>query len=223
MLYHSSEAINEHILSHAVVILSYSTAALAILLRSTKGMQMRSNHATCTTITSGLALTLALISPRDARANPARDLNLTSPAFGAGQSIPSRYTCSGENKSPPLHWTGVPAGTSSLALIVEDPDAPMGTFVHWVIYNLPGASTGLPEGVSASATAEGGEQGLNGRGTTGYMGPCPPAGSPHHYHFRLYALDEKLRLPEGDSAKKVEAALKAHVRSSTQLIGIFAR
>jgi Raf kinase inhibitor-like YbhB/YbcL family protein len=158
-----------------------------------------------------------------ASAYPDPTLALTSPAFKDEGTIPERYTCSGRNKSPALKWTGVPAGTRSLALILDDPDAPMGTFVHWVVYNLSPTIKGLPEGASVPASGDYGQQGVNGRDAIGYTGPCPPPGEPHHYHFRLYALDQKLELKTGATAQQVEATMKGHVVGRTELIGIFER
>lgn len=151
-------------------------------------------------------------------------LIIRSVAFDADDPIPAIYTCSGANKSPTLEWSGVPAGTKTLALIVRDPDAPMGSYVHWVLYNLPANLTGLPEAVPTTATIpQGAEQGVNGSGGTGYHGPCPPPGPAHHYHFRLYALDLKLKLAAGANADEVEDAMKGHVLASADLVGTFAR
>jgi Raf kinase inhibitor-like YbhB/YbcL family protein len=158
-----------------------------------------------------------------ATADPIPTLALTSSAFENGGTIPERYTCSGHNESPALEWTGIPRGTRSLVLILDDPDAPMGTFVHWVVYNLSPAADGLPEGMLATASVADSEQGVNGRGEIGYTGPCPPPGEPHHYHFRLYALDRKLELKIGATAHQVEEAIKGHVLGSAVLIGIFGR
>ena len=179
---------------------------------------MRITSNTCLTV----ALWSAVILTQSAIATAAPTLTLASPAFDNGGTIPRRYTCSGDNESPALKWTGVPGGTRSLALIVADPDAPMGTFVHWVVYNLPPANKGLPESVSATAPGEG-EQGKNGRGTIGYTGPCPPPGRPHHYHFWLYALDQLLELNRGATAPQLEAALRGHIVDRTELVGIFGR
>ncbi len=169
----------------------------------------------------GVALILTLQTA--ATADPASTLALTSSAFKNGGTIPEQYTCSGRNESPALEWTGVPRGTRSLVLILDDPDAPMGTFVHWVIYNVSPAVEGLPEGVSATASIAGSAQGVNGSGAIGYTGPCPPPGKPHHYHFRLYALDRKLEVQAEVTAQQVEKAIKGHVLGSTELIGIFER
>jgi Raf kinase inhibitor-like YbhB/YbcL family protein len=151
-------------------------------------------------------------------------LRIQSTAFSANGPIPVAYTCSGDDKSPTLAWSGVPAATQTLALIVRDPDAPMGSYVHWVVYNLPASTAGLPEGLPTTPTLENGAvQGVSGRGTSGYHGPCPPPGPAHHYHFRLYALDGKLNLAAGANADEVEQALKGHVLASAELVGTFAR
>jgi Raf kinase inhibitor-like YbhB/YbcL family protein len=156
-------------------------------------------------------------------AQPMASLALKSSAFQNGASIPAPYTCSGLNTSPALEWSGVPSGTSSLVLILDDPDAPGGTFVHWVVYNMSPTTEELPEGVAAPVSVRNGEQGANGRAEIGYTGPCPPPGNPHHYHFRLYALDRKLQLGPGATAEQVETAMKGHVLVSTELVGIFER
>ncbi|HKV54598.1 MAG TPA: YbhB/YbcL family Raf kinase inhibitor-like protein [Candidatus Binataceae bacterium] len=172
-----------------------------------------------------LGLTLILIGFSAIPAFTAQNqaLSITSPAFRNGDTIPTRYTCSGENISPALKWNDVPQKTESIALIVDDPDAPNGMFVHWVFFNLPAGAGGLPENVRPSKTAEGGTQGLNGRGQVGYTGPCPPPGAPHHYHFRLYALDRKLSLNSAAGASEVESGLKGHVLAASELVGIFGR
>jgi Raf kinase inhibitor-like YbhB/YbcL family protein len=152
-----------------------------------------------------------------------KELTLRS-VFNDGGTIPSQYACSGDNKSPPLKWSAVPSGAKTLALIVKDPDAPGGTFVHWVLYNLPPHALELPENVPKTATTpQNADQGINGFQHTGYDGPCPPPGTPHHYHFVLYALDKKLDLTAGANAEDVEKALRGHVVSSTELVGTFAR
>jgi len=151
-------------------------------------------------------------------------LRLHSTAFTDGSVIPTDYTCTGVDKSPPLSWTGTPAGTRSFALIVDDPDAPRTTFVHWVIYNMASSITQLPEDTPRSArTALGAKQGVNGLDRIGYKGPCPPPGAPHHYHFRLFALDSPLKLEPGASAAEVRQAVEGHVLASTELVGIFGR
>jgi Raf kinase inhibitor-like YbhB/YbcL family protein len=149
---------------------------------------------------------------------------LHSSAFAANGQIPTEFTCAGEGKSPALAWSGVPPSAKSLALIMNDPDAPMGNFVHWVIFNIAPSSTGLPEGVPVGPeTSFGAIQGHNGSGAGGYYGPCPPPGNNHHYHFRLYALDRMLALTSYAGASQVQAAMRGHVVGEAELIGIFAR
>jgi Raf kinase inhibitor-like YbhB/YbcL family protein len=157
-------------------------------------------------------------------ARAAGKITLQSGAFANGANIPVRYTCGGDNQSPALNWSGVPGGARSLALIVRDPDAPSGNFIHWVVYNLPPDRSSLPTDVPTKDTiAGGGEQGLNGAGGIGYRGPCPPPGKAHHYHFELYAVDKKLDLKPGADVSQVESAMKGHVLSETDLIGMFGR
>jgi Raf kinase inhibitor-like YbhB/YbcL family protein len=149
-------------------------------------------------------------------------MNLTSTSF-QGQ-IPAKYTCSGAGLSPQLAWSAPPARTASLALIVTDPDAPRGTWVHWVLYNLPAGTRALPEGLPAlGQLPDGALQGRNDFGEIGYGGPCPPPGPPHHYIFTLYALDVKLNLPVGATRAQVEAALQGHILASGRLVGIYQR
>jgi Raf kinase inhibitor-like YbhB/YbcL family protein len=151
---------------------------------------------------------------------------LASPAFQNGDSIPRQYTCDGADVSPPLDWLASPAGATSFALIVEDPDAPGGTFIHWVLYDLPGATASLPEGVPKSAELPqvgGARQGRTSFGRTGYGGPCPPPGSAHHYHFRLFALNATLGLGAGASRDQVMSAMQAHELGRAELVGLYAR
>jgi Raf kinase inhibitor-like YbhB/YbcL family protein len=153
-------------------------------------------------------------------------LDLKSGAFAVNSTIPSVYTCQGDDVSPALSWTGVPSRTKTLALIVKDPDAPNGNFVHWVLYNLPATETHLERNVPKERTlASGAAQGLNGFMKNGYMGPCPPPGKPHHYHFRLYALDIQITgLNPGDAtADDVERAARGHVVASADLVGLYER
>jgi Raf kinase inhibitor-like YbhB/YbcL family protein len=154
----------------------------------------------------------------------ARAFEITSPAIQADAVVPTDNTCSGADLSPALQWTGAPTGTLAFALIVADPDAPSGTFFHWVVYDLPSGASGLPPGIGRTAQiAGGGTQGVNSFGKVGYNGPCPPHGRPHHYHFRLYALDRMLDLDAGANAAEVEAAMKGHELASTDLVGTFER
>jgi len=139
---------------------------------------------------------------------------LSSPAFQDTGMIPKVYSCQGDDKSPELAWSLVPANTRSFVLMVEDPDAPGGTFTHWVLYDIPARLTKLPEGDKQI-----GLSGLNGLGQSGYMGPCPPSGL-HRYYFRLYAVDEaSLGLPASASRGQVEAALKGHVLGVADWMG----
>jgi len=150
---------------------------------------------------------------------------LTSAAFKDSATIPGKYTCDGVDVSPPLAWSGAPAGTGSLALIADDPDAPGGTWVHWVLYNLPAEVSELPENIAKVESLDlgGARQGRNDFRRPGYGGPCPPPGPAHRYFFKLYALDTRLALKAGAQKKDVEAAMEGHVLGSAQLMGTYAR
>lgn len=152
-------------------------------------------------------------------------LTLTSPAFVDGASIPKTYTCEGKDLSPALQWAGVPAGTKSLVLIVDDPDAPdpkapQRVWVHWVLYNLPPDLTGLPEGAGAGAPPAGSGEGLNDWERTGYGGPCPPIGR-HRYFHKLYALDTVLTGLSTPVKRDVESAMKGHILAQATLLGTY--
>lgn len=150
-------------------------------------------------------------------------LKLTSTAFQPQATIPKKYSCDGQDISPPLAWSGAPAGTKSFALIMDDPD-PSGTWVHWVIYDLPASARDLAENVpKEKELASGARNGVNGEPKIGYEGPCPPPGPVHNYHFKLYALDAKLGLAAGATKAAVEKAMKGHVLGEAQLIGRFGR
>jgi Raf kinase inhibitor-like YbhB/YbcL family protein len=154
-------------------------------------------------------------------------LTLVSSAFVHHGEIPSRYTCDGEDLSPPLAWSGLPNKTKSLVLVVDDPDAPdpaapKRIWVHWVLYNLPPAATGLPEGVSPQALPKGTLQGLNDWGRTGYGGPCPPIGR-HRYFHKLYALDTVLRDHGAATKAVVEKAMQGHILAQAELTGTYQR
>ena len=145
-------------------------------------------------------------------------MELTSTAFGDGQPIPRRHSCEGEDLSPPLAWSGVPEGASSLALIVDDPDAPRGTFTHWLAWGLDPGTGGLREGESAPA------EGRNDFGDTSYRGPCPPPGhGPHRYFFRLYALEQEPQLEPGASKAELEEALAGRSIEVAELMGTYER
>jgi Raf kinase inhibitor-like YbhB/YbcL family protein len=145
-------------------------------------------------------------------------LTLTSDAFATGQSIPAKYSCVGKNISPALAWNDPPAGTKSLALIVDDPDAPAGTWVHWVLYNIPANLHNLPESTDMSGMSVG----KNSSGNMRYDGPCPPNGT-HRYFFKLYALDSTLSLSPGATKEQILNAMKDHILAQGELMGTFSK
>ena len=154
-------------------------------------------------------------------------LTIQSSAFGPLAAIPRKYTCDGENVAPPLEWSGAPDGTESLALIVDDPDAPdpaapKRVFVHWVVYDLPPMANGLPEGVTRDTLPAGAREGRNDWERTGYGGPCPPKGR-HRYFFRLYAVDTLLGDLRAPSKADLEAAMSGHVLATAELVGTYER
>ena len=173
---------------------------------------------------TSVPLLLLLLALAAAIANAQAQFAITSSSFPPNGPIGATFTCSGANHSPALSWSGAPGTTGSFALILEDPDAPRGTFIHWVAYNLPSSMTGLRESAPKSATlADGGMQGVNGLGQIGYYGPCPPPGKVHHYHFRLFALDSTLSLAPGADASALESAMKGRVIASGELVGTYSR
>ncbi len=146
---------------------------------------------------------------------------ISSPAFKNGEAIPSDFSCDGRDISPALNWTEPPAGTQSLALIMDDPDAPMGTWVHWVLYNIPASTLNLKEGTPPiPQLSDGSLQGKTSAGSNGYHGPCPPSGT-HRYIFKLHALDKKLQLKEGLSKGALLKIIDGHVIAETELIGLY--
>lgn len=152
-------------------------------------------------------------------------MKIVSTAFGPHQPIPARHTCEGDDVSPPLSWSGLPAETRSLALIVDDPDAPdpkapKRVWVHWVLYNLPAATSALPEAVEAADLPAGTREGLNDWGRTGYGGPCPPIGR-HRYFHKLYALDTVLPDLGRPTKSALEAAMRGHVLAQAELVGTY--
>jgi len=152
--------------------------------------------------------------------------SLSSAAFKEGAAIPGKYTCDGADVSPPLRWSGAPPSTAAFALIADDPDAPAGTWVHWVLYDLLSATTELRENVEKSdapAGLAGARQGRNDFRRVGYGGPCPPPGPAHRYFFKLYALDTPLKLKAGATKRDVEIAMQGHVVATVQLMGTYAR
>lgn len=151
-------------------------------------------------------------------------LTLSTKAFEPGGRIPEKYTCDGADVSPQLSWSGMPEGTESFTLIMDDPDAPGGTFTHWVVYNLPPSTTELDEGIAFDKIVEkGASQSKNSANSIGYMGPCPPPGKPHHYHFKLYALDTLLDVPSLMPKKAIEEAMKGHILAQAEIIGLYKR
>jgi Raf kinase inhibitor-like YbhB/YbcL family protein len=152
------------------------------------------------------------------------NMPITSAAFLDGEPIPRVHTCDGQNTSPPLKWNNVPRGAQSLVLICEDPDAPSGAFVHWVLYNLPATVSELPAGLpAADELPNGARQGRNDFQRIGYSGPCPPSGGPHRYFFRLYALDTEMRLAAGMTWKQLARCMEGHILAAGQLMGTYKR
>lgn len=143
-------------------------------------------------------------------------MEVSSQAFEYGQKIPSKYSCEGENHSPSLHIDSFPEKTQTLAIIVEDPDAPNGVFDHWVVWNITPAND-IEEGIKVS------DQGLNGFGSIGYRGPCPPSGSAHRYFFRIYALDTKLNLPAKSKKEDLKKAMQGHILAEAEVMGTYQR
>lgn len=161
-------------------------------------------------------------SDEEQEANGMGNILINSEGFESGGTLPAEYTCSGEDISPPLTWEGIPAGTASIAVIMDDPDAR--GFVHWVIFNIPASSSGLPAGITKSGSLEDGFLlGQNNFGETGYGGPCPPPGKPHRYYFRVYALDTVLELEAGATRAQLEAAMKGHILAQGEVMGLYGR
>jgi Raf kinase inhibitor-like YbhB/YbcL family protein len=149
---------------------------------------------------------------------------INSSAFDQGGIVPKKHTCDGPDLSPALKWTDPPEGTKSLALIMDDPDAPVGIWVHWVLYNLPSETRELPEALPTSETlSNGAKQGMNDFRKTGYGGPCPPKGPAHRYFFKLHALDASLNLAGKATKQEVEKAMKGHILAEAQLVGKYGR
>ena len=144
-------------------------------------------------------------------------MRIFSPAWNEGEMIPAKYTCDGVNVSPPLEWAEVPEGARALAVIAEDPDAPRGLFLHWLIWNIPATENGLTEGATGGAP-----EGRNGFGNTEYGGPCPPGGT-HRYYFRLFALDAELDAPPGSTRERVERAMQSHILAQAEYMGRYTR
>jgi Raf kinase inhibitor-like YbhB/YbcL family protein len=164
----------------------------------------------------------AAVAQTAAQKLPEAKLILTSASFEADSAIPAKYSCDGTDVSPALAWNEPPAGTQSLALVVDDPDAPTKTVIHWLIYDLPPGTRALPEGVPTKPKLpDGSRQGKNDLGKIGYGGPCPPPGPAHHYFFKLYALDYHTGLKPQATAAEVEKAIKGHILAQAELIARF--
>ena len=171
-----------------------------------------------------LLLVILLAATIFAQKGGPMSFSLQSSAFKEGADIPRQYTCEGADISPALSWGEAPQKTQSFALIADDPDAPVGTWVHWVVWDMPAATRQLPENVAKTADLPGsGHQGTNDFRKIGYGGPCPPPGKPHRYFFKLYALDSQLNLKAGAAKKDVEQAMKGHVLAEAQLMGKYQR
>jgi len=151
-------------------------------------------------------------------------LELRSAAFKQNELIPRQFSCQGLDVSPPLSWAGVPEKTQSIVLVCDDPDAPLGTWVHWLIYDIPSDITELSNGIPHQETLDSGaKQGINDFGNIGYGGPCPPSGKPHRYFFKLYCIDEKLELSSGLTKDELLKAIKGHIIAQAELIGKYKR
>lgn len=158
-----------------------------------------------------------------ARAVPVKKIRLSSSAFGDGGMIPVKNTCDGANTSPSLRWTEVPSNTESIALLMEDPDAPGGNFVHWIIYNLPPGMKEIPENAPKEPILDNdAQQGTNSFVKIGYSGPCPPRGT-HRYYYRIYALDQSLSLESGATEREFRDAIKGHILADGELMGRYER
>lgn len=150
-------------------------------------------------------------------------IEVTSSAFKQGEMIPSKYTCDGDDMSPPISWSGIPPQAKSIALISDDPDAPMGTWVHWVLFNIPPDMAGLPEDLPPEKVLDNGSvHGINDSRQFGYGGPCPPGGV-HRYFFKVYALDKKVSLGPGATKKDLEREMAGHILGEGQLMGRYKR
>ena len=172
---------------------------------------------------SFLVVSVFLFNQADAQMKGGKVMEIKSPAFEQGAMIPKMYTCDGADVSPPLEWSSVPEGTKSFALICDDPDAPMGTWVHWVVYDLPGSVKKLPENIPPERTlADGGKQGITDFHRIGYGGPCPPGGI-HRYFFKLYALDTTVNLDPGATKDQLLGAMQGHILSEAELMGKYRR
>jgi Raf kinase inhibitor-like YbhB/YbcL family protein len=199
--------------------------------RTLSSLMRRVKRANMTVAFCVLAAALnASIAAGPAPAKPGPKFKLETTSFKKGGDIPAKYTCSGEDISPALSWSDPPAGTQGFALIVDDPDAPGGTFTHWIVVNMKPEARELPEGINESGdlleSRSGGRQDPNDFGRAAYNGPCPPPGKPHRYFFRLYALDSPLSLRGrgGEETRRaVDQAMKGHILAEADVMGRFQR
>jgi Raf kinase inhibitor-like YbhB/YbcL family protein len=197
-------------------------------MRPTGAVPLRLGMAAALVVTAGLIGCRSKVETGPSDSGKYPRIELTSTAFAQGQPIPRKYTGEGANVSPPLSWSALPQGTKELVLICDDPDAPGGTWVHWVVYKVPAAATGLPEDVASSdprpPELEGIVQGKNSFGDTGYGGPMPPpGGGKHRYFFRLYALDSELALEPGLDKVTILEAIVGHILAEGELMGTYER
>jgi Raf kinase inhibitor-like YbhB/YbcL family protein len=177
-----------------------------------------------TVLVALISVSATTFAQQDATGGGSMALTLTSSAFAAGAAIPQPYTCKGADMSPALEWSGSPAKAASFAIILDDPDAPAGTWVHWMLWNVPAKAHSLPQGVpKRQQLDDGSRQGSSSYREIGYKGPCPPPGQTHRYFFRLYALDAKLDLAAGASRDQLDAAMKGHVLAQAEYMGTFHR
>ncbi len=173
---------------------------------------------------AGCLCTACGAGQRESTGGQTMSIQITSTAFSEAKPIPRKYTGEDADVSPPLKWTGAPVNTQSFALISDDPDAPVGTWVHWVLYDVPPATAELSENVDKVLTLpNGGKQGRNDFGRIGYGGPMPPPGKPHRYFFKLYALDKSLDLKPGATKKELVKAMEGHTLAEGQLMGTYQR
>jgi Raf kinase inhibitor-like YbhB/YbcL family protein len=169
-------------------------------------------------VSAGVLFAFALLPKRSGAPKIQSGMQLSSSAFENGAMIPSRCTCDGDNRNPPLSINGIPEGTVTLALVVDDPDAPAGTFQHWLLWNIPPETTKIEEGTSPAGAV----QGTNNRGQAAYTGPCPPSGT-HRYFFRLTALNTRLGLDSSATRKDLDLSLEGHVLGTAELMGRYSR
>lgn len=208
-------------------LLSCALLSCALLLAACQGGATRHADSNAAPTTAGANVAATPAATKEAgggtKGGDKLALKLTSTAFEEGGMIPAKYTCDGDNVSPPLAWSGVPESAKTLALVADDPDAPRGTWVHWVVYQIPATEKGLPENVPARETLDGGaRQGRNDFKNTGYGGPCPPSGT-HRYFFKLYALDASLDLAPGATTDQLLGLIEGHAVAEGQLMGRYKR